>query len=149
MFVFSVKATKKQRWMVLVCLSVMALIGVGVCFFPTAITTGAVPARKGGTEDERIALLTSLGLEVDGTPQVYELRLPDESDPVLEQYNALLQQAEMDLSPYFGKRIKVYTYRVSGGETGVAAARLYLYKDKVIAGDIAPLSNPTAIKPLF
>lgn len=44
----------------------------------------------------------------------------------------------MDLEPYHGKRVKCWTYTVLNypGENGVLA-HLYIYKDKIVGGDIS------------
>ena len=149
MFVVSWKASKKQGVIALACIAAAVVIGLGAWLLPAAFTASAPVSRLAATEEERAALLTGLGLEIDGTAKVFEVRIPEEQDPTFEQYNTLLKQAGMDLSPYAGKRIKVYEYRVLGGTEKSGTARLYVYKNKAVAGDIAPLSDPSAIKPLF
>ena len=80
-----------------------------------------------------------MGYEV--TPQYVEVKevlIPDEFDDVFAGYNDLQLSAGMDLEPYHGKRVKCWTYEIlnyPGEET--VLAHLYVYKDKVVGGDIA------------
>lgn len=62
----------------------------------------------------------------------------DEFDEVFTQYNDLQKTAGMDLEPYHGKRVKCWTYTVLNypGEEGVLA-HLYIYKDKIVGGDVS------------
>ena len=90
-------------------------------------------------DTERIGFLRDLGYEV--TPQSVEVRevlIPDEFDEVFTQYNDLQKTAGMDLEPYHGKRVKCWTYTVLNypGEEGVLA-HLYIYKDKIVGGDVS------------
>ncbi len=92
---------------------------------------------QAGTDEQRVGYLSQLGYETVSEPiKVLEIRLPDEADSVLKEYNALLQQAGMDLEPYYGKRIKCYSYRILNHVDGDATAHLYVYRDKIVAGHL-------------
>ena len=106
----------------------------------------AVSARPSGnnikTNEDRIAYLGAYGWEVSADPVEYqEVVIPSEFDDVLEHYNELQKQQGFDLSKYKGKRLMRYTYEIQNyptGETGVQAV-LFLYKNKVVGGDIHSL----------
>ena len=67
-----------------------------------------------------------------------EVLIPDEFDEVFERYNKIQKEAGMDLSPYHGKRVKCWTYRVLNiPDQGEVMANLYVYKNKIIGGDIS------------
>lgn len=90
-------------------------------------------------DDGRISFLGTLGYVVKPqSTEVREILIPDEFDETFAKYNDLQKTAGMDLEPYHGKRVKCWTYEVENypGETGVQA-HLYIYKDKIIGGDIA------------
>ena len=62
----------------------------------------------------------------------------DEFDEVFSRYNQIQQQAGMDLKPYCGKRVKLWTYRVLNiPSQSEVRANLMVYKNKIIGGDIS------------
>ena len=70
--------------------------------------------------------------------EVREVLIPDIFDDTFTAYNALQLQAGLDLSPYHGKRVKCWTYTVRNyPASDPVQAHLYLYKDRVIGGDIS------------
>ena len=140
MFVFSVKTSKKQLLAALLCVLLVIAVIIVVAVWPSggasAQTMGPVAAAD---DTERIAFLRSLGYEV--TPQALEVReglIPDEFDEVFQQYNEIQAAAGMDLEPYHGKRVKCWTYEVVNHPSGEEVrAHLYVYKDKIVGGDIS------------
>ncbi|MDD3693262.1 MAG: DUF4830 domain-containing protein [Oscillospiraceae bacterium] len=140
MFVYSFKASKKQIVSMILC-AVMLIAVLVVAIF---CSTGNASAQtyqpvKGDNENNRIAFLTGLGYEIDtSAPTVREILIPDEFDEVFENYNKVQQQADMDLKPYRGKRVKCWSYRVLNiPEQGEVLANLFVYKGKIIGGDIS------------
>ncbi len=145
MFVFSCKTTKKQLVWAVVCVFLLVAILLTLAFWPEAATDTAAPLSV-ATAEEGAAYLRSLGYEVSGG-DVREIQLPDEPDQTLSTYNALLQKAGLDITPYLGKRVKYRTYTVENHPDGTATAHLYIYKDTIIAGDITVNGVPTILKP--
>jgi len=139
-FVFSVKTTKKQLLISALCVVTMVALTIAVSVSASPIqSTVGIPMSEvsAETNEQRIGCLNQLGYEIVSEPiKVQEIRLPDEADSVLEQYNVLLKQAGMDLTPYYGKRIKCYSYRVLNHADGEATAHLYVYRNKIVAGHI-------------
>ncbi len=139
MFVFSVKTTKKQLITSAVCVAAMIVLAIAAAATSTPIqsTSGKPTEAQVKTDAERVGYLSRLGYETVSEPtKVQEIRLPDEADSVLREYNALLQQVGMDLEPYYGKRVKCYSYQVLNHADGDAVAHLYVYRDKLVAGHI-------------
>ena len=69
---------------------------------------------RAGTNEERVAYLQSLGWEVEETPILeQEITLPKEFPDVLDQYNELQRQQGFDLEEYAGKKLTLYTYRIT------------------------------------
>lgn len=145
MFVFSCKTTKKQLFWAVVCIFLLIGILLTLVFWPEDTTDTAAPLTA-ATAEEGAAYLRSLGYEVSGG-DVREIQLPDALDETLSGYNALLQQAGLDITPYLGKRVKYRTYTVENHASGAATAHLYMYKDKIIAGDITVNGVPEILKP--
>ena len=149
MFVFSLKATRKALTMAVV--GVLAAVGMAVLAvcLPAAQPTGGMPIGKAATTEERVELLRALGHEVTGET-VREIRLPDEADETLIAYEKLLEPAGMSLLKYSGKRVKLYTYTVTNAKTEeTVQAHLYMYRDRVIGGDITTVGANGTQRPLI
>ncbi len=95
-------------------------------------------AVRAGTNEERIAYLQSLGWEVEPTPILeQEITLPKEFPEVLTQYNELQRQQGFDLAEYAGKKLTLYTYRITNHpDAEEADASLYVYRTELVGGDV-------------
>jgi len=151
MFVFSVKADRKQlAWGLLCLVAVAAAVTISFALPPkhAAVGTNAADFRVDSTE-ERVQLLQELGHRVDGaTERVEEIRIPDEADAALLTYDKIQPQG-MGLQAYGGKRVKCYTYTVSTDTGGTVWAHLYVYRDRVVAGDISSADPKQPQQPLL
>lgn len=140
MFVVSFKASKRQLVSMIVCVIMLIAVILVAILWPlgSASAQTYVPVT-GSNDSERVAFLTKLGYEIDSqSPEVKEVLIPDEFDNVFQKYNAVQKQAGMDLQPYHGKRVKVWTYKVLNvPDSADVYANLYVYKDKIIGGDIS------------
>ncbi len=140
MFVFSIKADKKQcLWGAFCVVAVAAAIVVSVSLPADRMAVGGRPVEwKASTAAERVALLEEQGYTVSAEEErVQEVRIPDEPDAVLQEYEALQESAGMSLQKYSGKRVKYYTYAARDTETAETVwIHLYVYRDRVVAGDI-------------
>ena len=90
------------------------------------------------TREGRVEYLAAQGWTVDPkTETAQEITLPREIDGVLSDYNDLQRRQGFDLRPYCGLGCTVYSYIVTdyGGDDTVLAT-VYLYKNRIIAGDI-------------
>ncbi len=135
MFVFSVKTTRVR--VIGTVLVAAVLVTLAVLSRGGSVPTGAAPLAA--DDAARQALLASLGYEVlPDKAEVREILLPVESDDAFAAYNALQQAAGYDLTAYSGKRVKCWTYTVTNyPNEDAVVAHLYIYKDKVIGGDIS------------
>ena len=91
------------------------------------------------TTDGRIAYLQALGWEADpATETAQEIVIPRVFSGVFSDYNALQKQQGFDLSTYAGETCTAYTYRVTNyeGSTDTVLAQLFVYRNRVIGGDI-------------
>lgn len=136
MFVVSVKAGRRQLLFVAVFLLVAVFAVMAVIAVPTMEQVPvSATVKKAQTTEQRVAFLKSLGYEVGTAEEVQEIRLPDEADETLLQYEAVQQKAAMSLEPYYGKRVRMYTYSILNA-TEAAKAHVYVYRDRIVAGDI-------------
>ena len=144
MFVLSMKASPKRLFPVLLCLVlILAMLIAGLCF-PTSRTMMTAAPVMGDGDEACAAYLTSLGYApVLPAADVREIALPDVFDDALNAYNDLQKQAGFDLSGYAGQRVKYRTYAL---EDDGAQAHIYVYKDRIVGGDIT--SNGT-VSPLL
>jgi len=98
--------------------------------------------REKITENEdRIDYLFQLGWTAEPTPITEQIvLLPDQFPPVLAEYNSLQLQQGYDLRDYSGKEVEMYVYRILNypqlSDSGDVYACLYIYRGKVIGGDI-------------
>lgn len=135
MFVFSVKATKKRVLMLLGGVLAAIVVIVLVLTLSPAQAAGTAPIdRRVTSAEERAALIAECGYTVTNET-VREIRVPEESDTALDEYEALQATSGLGLKKYGGKRVKLYTYTVSGNEPTVTV-HLYVYRDRVVAGDV-------------
>ncbi len=140
MFVFSVKTDRKRlAWGLTGVLAVLAAVIVAVSQpGGSRATAGKAVDWRVSSAEEREELLNSLGYQV-AEETVQEVRLPDDPDEKLTAYESLQKSAGLSLLRYAGKRVKLYTYTVTNAQTaGQVTAHLYVYRYRVIAGDITP-----------
>lgn len=100
---------------------------------------GAAAADKLTTREERTAYLAACGWTADPqSEQTQIIHIPEVFSPVYEDYNELQRQQGFDLADYAGRDCTLYTYAVTNypDETQTVLANLYLYRDRVIGGDV-------------
>ena len=138
MFVYTIKFNKKSMIFVLI-MAVLIIFGIimliGIDRTPDNSTT---ISPKAGSESKREEYLLSLGWQVESPAlSVENVLIPKSFSDVFLKYNELQLSQGFDLSKYAGKEVQLYTYRVTNHESrDTVLAELYVYKDKVIGGDI-------------
>lgn len=147
MVVFTAKLTKSKviTWVIVlgivVCSGIVLARNVGDRGTKPEDGQQTLQVEQKGmkTNADRIALLQSLGWQVDEDPlEFMEVRIPDEFDGVYSEYNNIQTKQGMDLSKYKGKRAMRYTYKINNypnNENGVVA-NMIIYKNKLIAADV-------------
>ena len=89
--------------------------------------------------DARVKFLTDLGWEVTTSPvESSQVKIPAQSSPVFDRYNALQKSQGYDLSKFAGKKVMRYVYKINNfpGATEPVYATLLLYKNEIIGGDV-------------
>lgn len=135
MMVMTAKVDFKK--IMLILLAVAAVIAALILLFggdtqQTAVQTVA-------TNDGRVQFLRDFGWDVTNTPvESSQVRIPKESGDVYRRYNTLQQSQGYDLTPYAGKNVMRFVYKINNypGATEPVYATLLVYKNKVIGGDI-------------
>ena len=112
------------------------LLGIGLFFYC------ALPFPKGqkmAAREERTAYLTSLGWDCRAEAETHkQIKLSDCRTGGMKEYNEMQRVCGFDLAPYVGKTVDVYTLPITNypGWTGPVYAVLYLYRGRLIGGDI-------------
>ena len=141
MFVMTAKMDLKK---ILIILAAAALLIVAlVAVFGGAEQTASTGSAAVSGNDARLNFLKELGWEVSASPtQSSQVRIPNEQTELYERYNALQKSLGYDLSPYAGKAVMRYVYKVNNypGATEPVYATLLVHKNQVIGGDITDTS---------
>ncbi len=150
MFVLSVNMSRRRLVSLLLCVGVLVLILVAAFLWPARRETVATVAAA--DDAARMNFLKELGYEVDPVySEVHEVLIPEEFDEVFAAYNTMQADADMDLTPYAGKRLKCWSYRIlNSTNKEETIAHLYVWQDKIVGGDISESvmnGNSTALVP--
>ena len=149
MFVVSVRTSKKK---VLVVCCVIAIIAILAVMIGLGRNVEPVSASvSGGTNEERVAYLNSLGWEVQQEPVgTKEVMIPNEFDQVFELYNTVQKQQGFDLAPYKGKICQQFCYQVTNYEADATVQATLLVCDGVIiGGDLSSTKEGGFTQPLL
>jgi len=148
MLVMTAKLDKKKIAMILAvvivaAVALIALLGGGnKNDLPTA-------ASAITTNDDRVKFLSDFGWDVTVSPaESGQVRIPSQTTEVYERYNALQKSQGYDLTPYAGKNVMRYVYRINNfpGATEPVYATLLIYKNQVIGGDITDTAAQGAVR---
>ena len=136
MMVMTAKVDKKKIAMIIG--AVVLLILGGILLFGGE---DAAPTASTGVtgNDARVAFLKDFGWDVTTSPtESSQVRIPEASSEVFDRYNALQKSQGYDLSPYAGKTVMRYVYRINNypGATEPVYATLLVYKNQIIGGDV-------------
>ena len=148
MMVMTAKVNKKKLLLILLAaaalvLSLYLLTGDG------SADTAATAAGAVSNNDARVKFLTDFGWEVTASPQESgQVKIPEQPGEVFDRYNALQKSQGYDLSPYAGKAVMRYVYKINNypGATEPVYATVLVHKNKVIGGDITDTSAKGQIR---
>ena len=134
----TIRVTRKTRTRALIlggCLLLILLLLLGRSAGNGALFAGG---KVSSTED-RVSFLAACGWTVDAaSEQVQAIHIPEAFSPVYEDYNELQRQQGYDLADYRGRDCRLYSYQVTNwpDENQHVLANLYVYKGRIIGGDI-------------
>lgn len=129
--------TSRTKIIGTLCIILAVIIGL-ILFFGGKGASDAAEAvsRRVADNEERREYLASKGVETAPEPSsIEDILLPAEMDETLMKYNEMQLGSGFDISPYLGKTVRKYVYPVEGTEETFAT--LYIYKENIIAADIA------------
>ena len=147
MFMMTAKVDFKK---ILVILAVIAGIILALVLLLGGDSQPASATAVSGN-DARVQFLKDKGWEVSNSPQESgQVRIPREANSVYERYNALQKSQGYDLTPYAGKTVMRYVYKVNNypGATDPVYATLLVHKNQVIGGDITDTSAKGSVAAL-
>lgn len=124
--------------------SLAVLIGFLALALLLAIGTAAggadvLTAETVSTTEERMEFLLECGWETDPNSEtVQNIHIPERFTAVYENYNELQLQQGYDLTEYAGRDCTLYSYTVLNypDDSQTVIADLYVYKDRIIGGDV-------------
>ena len=147
MMVMTAKVDKKKIVMVLA--GVAALVAALIMLFGGKGDSTPTAALSPTGNDGRVAFLKSFGWEVAASPvESGQVRIPQEGSEVFDRYNALQKSQGYDLSPYAGKTVMRYVYKIKNypGATDPVYATILVLKDQVIGGDVTDTAAKGVIR---
>ena len=137
MMVVTAKVNKKKIVVVLAAAAV--LIASLIMLFGGSDDATPTAALSPAGNDGRVQFLESFGWEVAASPvESGQVRIPKDDSEVFGRYNALQKSQGYDLSPYAGKTVMRYVYKIKNypGATEPVYATLLILKDQIIGGDV-------------
>ena len=149
MFVVSVRTSKKKVLAVCCVIVIIAILAVIIALGRNVEPVSA--SVPGGTNEERVAYLNSLGWEVQQEPiSTKEVIIPNEFDQVFELYNAVQKQQGFGLAPYKGKTCQQFCYQVTNYEAdSTVQATLLVCDGIIIGGDLSSTREGGFTQPLL
>ena len=147
MMVMTAKVDKKKIVMVLAAAAV--LIASLIMLFGGNSDATPTAALSPTGNDGRVQFLKSFGWEVAASPvESGQVRIPQEGNEVFDRYNALQKSQGYDLSPYAGKTVMRYVYKIKNypGATEPVYATLLILKNQVIGGDVTDTAAKGVIR---
>jgi len=138
MFILTTKITKRK----VIIIALASLVLMTALIVPSFVSTQHASADaevKLTSNTERVNYLKGFGWDVVETPaEILEVMIPSEFSDTYIKYNEIQVSQGFDLVQYQGKRAKRYAYKITNyptGEEGVIA-HIFIYKNRVIAGDV-------------
>lgn len=138
MMVMTAKVDKKKV-LIAVSAAVVLIIALFALLGGGDDDSAATAATNVSSNDARVEFLKSFGWDVAASPvESSQVRIPEESTEVYNRYNALQKSQGYDLSPYAGKNVMRYVYKINNypGATEPVYATLLVYKNQIIGGDV-------------
>ena len=137
MMVMTAKVDKKK---IAIALAAIAAVILGlILLFSGGDEAEPTAGKSADSNDSRVQFLKDFGWEVAVSPvETSQVRIPKQSGEVYERYNALQKSQGYDLTPYAGKTVMRYVYKIKNypGAAEPVYATLLVYKGTVIGGDV-------------
>jgi len=142
MFVMTARLDLKKILIIVAAIAAL-IIGILVIFGGNGESTVPTGATAVSGNDARVDFLKALGWEVHASPvESGQVRIPQAPSELYDRYNDLQKSLGYDLTPYAGKAVMRYVYKITNypDATEPVYATLLIYKNQVIGGDITDTS---------
>ena len=153
MFICSVRASS-IKFFAVIALTLVILFTV-IAFGGESSVYASAEGKEidyGGikTKDDRITFIEGFGIRVDGESEKEEtFVMPENFDRIILGYNELQKEQGLDLSKYTKKKVTHYSYTVTNyNSEGTVEVNLFVYRNKIIACDIASADGGGFVLPL-
>ena len=145
MFVWSFRMSKRELIIFSVGLVVFILVIALLLIVPSSSSESSLLLDSGysltaDSAESRERFLSQFGWEIDADPvSVKEIIVPVKFDDTFRQYSELQAQQGFDMNSLAGKRVKLWSYRITNypDVSGVVLANLMVMDGKVVGGDIS------------
>ncbi len=147
MLVMTAKVDKKKI-AIIAAAALVLIFALALLFGGNSSTATGAPASI-SSNDDRVQFLASFGWEVVTSPaETSQVRIPAEASEVFNRYNALQKSQGYDLSPYQGKTVMRYVYKIKNypGATEPVYATILISNNQVIGGDVTDTSATGVIQ---
>ncbi|MBQ9994007.1 MAG: DUF4830 domain-containing protein [Clostridia bacterium] len=145
MFVWSFRTSKRE--LIIILIGIVAFV-ITVClllFAPSGSKQSSLLVEGGYSlsaedADGRMSFLSQFGWEADPEPvAVKEVLIPLKFNGVYTEYNELQKSQGFDLEPLSGKRLKLWTYRITNypNVSDNVVANILTLDGNVVGGDIS------------
>ena len=151
MFVMTAKVDKKKLLLIAAAVLLVIVLAVALGGRGKSESAPTQTVSNVASNDDRVKFLTDLGWQVASSPtETMQVRIPTETTEVYDRYNALQKSQGYDLTPYAGKTVMRYVYRIDNypGATEPVYATLLVYKNQVIGGDVTDTAAGGAVRGL-
>ncbi len=147
MLVMTAKVDKKK--IAIIAAAAVLVIAAIVLLFAGGDSTATSAPSTVASNDDRVKFLTSFGWEVVTSPtETSQVRIPADTSEVFDRYNALQKSQGYDLTPYQGKTVMRYVYKIKNypGALEPVYATLLISNNQVIGGDVTDTSATGVIQ---
>ncbi len=121
---------KKYRFIIAMLIFAVILLAIIVGLFSIDNSTNRMICEY----------IESLGWQIDSSPEeISHLTIPREFDAVYETYNAVQISSGFDLTPFKGKNVVRYSYKVlnhNKSQESEIIVSVFVYDSRIIAADI-------------
>lgn len=127
----------------IVGIALIAAIVVLILIFTSGKDAQTTAAPAVSSNDARVDFLKGFGWDVAASPtESGQVRIPETSTDVYARYNDLQKSQGYDLTPYAGKTVMRYVYKINNypGATDPVLATVLVYKNQIIGGDVTDTS---------
>ena len=127
----------------IVGIALIAAIVALILIFTGGKDAQSTAAPTVSSNDARVDFLEGYGWDVAASPmESGQVRIPEVTTDVYARYNDLQKSQGYDLTPYAGKTVMRYVYKINNypGASDPVLATVLVYKNQIIGGDVTDTS---------